>query len=260
MFFAQRTLVLLIAMFSTIAAVAQARPTMGMVYGSVDRDAITYACSPVTAREITCEFVQTSVRPKAVPEDLEKVLGQARQQFAQERAPSIGDCKMYSELRDVLHGKRPPPNGKPVSLSATERADTLKMLAPMIAYCDSPTLERFLDIVRTTHDKDRRTCRVSSNAFTQRFRAVQEGGRVSWSVVSEATGECGVVQLSRFEVDEEQAGATFWRYVARKAITNPAGKTLFGASCAGLDERPYAYTWRAKEHRALCEFIEFSPL
>ena len=137
--------------------------------------------------------------------------------------------------------------------------DPFRALATM---CDHPTEENYLKIAKVEHDKDVRTCRVSSNPFTQEFVWVSDfGNGGAWVVSSQPDGPCGVVQLSRFEKDKSDTSSLFWRYVARKAATNPSGTVLPGLSCSAVDQGEYVYDWRnTRSDHLQCEFIDFSPL
>ncbi|MBY5400963.1 hypothetical protein HFO90_03970 [Rhizobium leguminosarum] len=128
--------------------------------------------------------------------------------------------------------------------------------------CDHPTEENFLKITRADHAKDLRTCQVSSNPFTQEFVWVSDfadGG--AWVVSSQPEGPCGVVQLSRIEKDKSDTSGLFWRYIARKATTNPSGTVLPGMSCSAIDQGEYVYDWKkTRSDHMQCEFVEFSPI
>ena len=68
------------------------------------------------------------------------------------------------------------------------------------------------------------------------------------------------MNVSRFEQDET-SGSTglFWRYYAKKVITNPRGEVWPGLSCSGLDQREYLYDWRSKDAYMGCNYIKFGP-
>lgn len=165
----------------------------------------------------------------------------------------------------ILEGKKAAPKPEGLALmTPIDRADALRFAQAFAAYCDKPTEESFLAIVRLGQDKDRRTCSVSSNSFAQSFRlAPQSNSRPVWVAQGNPEGVCGTVQLSRFESEEIAIGSSKflnWKYVARKAVTNPSGEIFPGTKCSGLDETPYTYDWRSKEHQMSCDYIQFSPL
>jgi hypothetical protein len=134
--------------------------------------------------------------------------------------------------------------------------DTLRALAGM---CDHPSEQNYLKITRAEHDKDLRTCQVSSNPFTQEFVWVSDfGNGGAWVVSSQPEGPCGVVQLSRFEKDRSDPSGLFWQYIARKAATNPSGTVLPGLSCSAVDQDEYVYDWKkTRSDHLKCEFVEF---
>jgi hypothetical protein len=82
----------------------------------------------------------------------------------------------------------------------------------------------------------------------------------AWVVSAQPEGPCGIVQLSRFEMDKEYK-SLFWRYVARKTATNPTGTLMPGFSCSAVDQGEYVYDWKKTRSDYLqCEFVEFSPI
>lgn len=103
---------------------------------------------------------------------------------------------------------------------------------------------------------------MSVNHYRQTFRFLGSGSTLgSWVVESTPQGPCGTVQLDRFEAEDVGTGSKkirFWKYIARKAITNPNGQLALGGSCSGFDENSYAYDWRAKTHQQTCDYVEFS--
>lgn len=249
----------------TVPAWAQSAPSLGLLYNTRENHSLTYFCEAVRAGQMNCEFVQTAVRFKATYSELPTALDKARKQFASEKPPSSQECASYREILAVLEGKKaaPKPEGV-VAMSQIEKSDGQRIAKALSDYCDKPTEEAFLSVVRVGHDKDRRTCSVSSNSYKQSFRLVSEpAGRSVWVTQSTPDGPCGLVQLSRFEPEETKIGNTSftnWIYVARKAITNPSAELFPGAKCSGLDETPYTYDWRSKEHQMSCDYIQFSPL
>jgi len=120
------------------------------------------------------------------------------------------------------------------------------------------------------HDKEVRTCQVSSNVFTQTFKYVQDytSNSGAWVVQSQPEGPCGIVQLSRFEPVITKIGDTNytnWNYIAKKAITNPKGQAFLELKCSNLDQNEYVYDWQSSTqeddlYRLGCDYIEFSPI
>jgi hypothetical protein len=246
-------------------AAAQEAPRLGLLYNQVERYSIIFRCSPIQSGAISCDFVQTGVRPKATYGDLPAALSSASKEFAQRDVMSKDDCGMTAMLVGILEGKLQPPKADALdSMSPVMKRDMLAVAQASKRLCDNKTEANYLEVIRLTQDRDRRTCQVSSLSFTQRFLpAPDSAGAVVWLAQSKPEGACGVVQLSRFELERVSIGRTSfpnWRYTARKAITNPTREFVPGARCNGLDEQPYLYDWRAKEHQLSCDYIEFSPI
>jgi len=226
---------------------------------------MVYRCEPQGADQLVCDFEQSAVRLKAKIAELPAAIEAARKQFRDEKPPSEKECTMYRDIDAVMNGQRPAP--KPEALKAmtsVEKADFKLAATAYLNYCSKPSEDNYLDLVRIDHEKKRRTCLVSVHAFQQSFKLVRGGSnQATWVTQGQPEGPCGVVQLSRFEPEEIAIGKskyTNWKYIARKAISNPTGELVPGAKCSGLDESTYTYDWRAKEHQQTCDYIEFSPL
>jgi hypothetical protein len=166
-------------------------------------------------------------------------------------------------MHDAAVLGRPPPGADLQKFSEAtarmqvgQKADLTKMIGAMRDLCRTPTEAKFLEINRLTHERETRTCLVSSNSYKQRFRRVDGVG--PWVVVDRPSGSCGVVNVSRFERDARESGATFWKYFAKKVITNPRGEAMPRLPCTKLDEREYIYDWRSEEHFMRCDYIDLS--
>ncbi|WP_246786941.1 hypothetical protein [Rhizobium leguminosarum] len=258
-------------------------PTTGMHHNQQEESSLTYTCTLQQGQQrLRCEFIQTAVRKKAKAADFEQKLDEARKKYpdALKEFTDPEGCNIVGAWLDMATGQisidavlaRNPgiatdaAKFKEGMLRLQEDAitnpsvlDTFRALAGM---CDHPTEENFLKITKADHDKDLRTCQVSSNPFAQEFVWVSDfGNGGAWVVSSQPEGPCGVVQLSRFEKDQSDASGLFWRYIARKAATNPSGTVLPGLSCSALDQGEYVYDWKkTRSDHMQCEFVEFSPI
>ena len=258
-----RALAALALSFATATAWAQSAPTVGLLYNTQENHSLAYRCESVRAGHLECEFVHTAVRYKSTTADLPGVLENARKGFVAEKPPPE-DCKPYRDALAMFEGKKTAPSSSGIdAMSPVQKADGQRFAKALVGYCDRPSLESYLSIVRIEHDKDCRTCLVSSKAFKQSFNLLsKDSGRTVWITQGSPEGICGIVQLSRFESEETNIGSstfTPWVYIARKAITNPSAVFLPGTKCGALDERPYTYDWRSKEHQMSCDYIQFSP-
>jgi hypothetical protein len=165
---------------------------------------------------------------------------------------------------EILEGrKKAPKEDGWKEFTEMQKKDYLIITKALLEFCKSKTEQNFLNVIRLGHEKDTRTCKVSSQPFKQRFRFVSDdiSGAGSWVTEGAPEGPCGFVQLSRFEPDlQRDFKRAFWKYIARKAVTNPQGSFFPGTSCKGFDEGEYLYDWKAKERFLGCDYIEFSPL
>ena len=245
---------------------AQEAPRIGIVYNLSEMHSLTYKCASASSGAVICEFVQTSIRPKATFADLPAALERARSDFAKGPIFNTEDCKLNQTLANILGGKeKPPKEGAMEKLTSVQRRDMLALTQSVFRVCSARSAENYIDLVRLGQDRDRRTCKVSGLSFTQTFRIAPDSrpGTTVWLAEGKPDGPCGIVQLSRFESEQTMIGTTLftnWRFIARKAITNPSGELFPGTSCSGFDEKPYTYDWRAQEHQLTCDYIEFSPI
>ena len=74
-------------------------------------------------------------------------------------------------MLDVLEGRKPAPKNQ-VELDRkpdVERRDNIRAIRALLSVCDGPTEEKFLNMARLVHERDVRTCIVSSRSFRQSF-------------------------------------------------------------------------------------------
>ena len=237
-------------------------PTVGLLYNTKETSSLTYSCEQDQDRSLECEFIQTAVRKKAKPEHLDSKLKQGRDEFRGGVDISTDECKTNNEMVEVLEGRKKTPKEKGwKEITEMQKEDFLLTIKALSEFCQARTEENYLKFVHLIYGKDTRTCRVSSNPYKQKFKFVQNfnSGAGSWVTLGTPEGPCGIVQLSRFE-SERMKDSKFvsWKYIARKAITNPKGFTSPGMLCKDLDESEYLYDWASKEHSPGCDYIEFS--
>lgn len=238
-------------------------PNIGLLYNTKEAHSMVYRCQQNRGNTLDCEFTQTAVRKKAEPEELNSKLKQAREEFRAGVKYSADECKTFGQVLDVLEGRKRPPKEEGFrQLTEMEKKDAVESGRAFLAFCRLKTEESYLNIVRRGHAKDVRTCLVSSHSFKQSFQFVQDSisGTGSWVTRGGPVDACGIVELSRFEPERlKDFEFVFWKYIARKAVTNPQGFFAPGVSCKKLDEGEYVYDWRSKEHSLGCDYIEFSP-
>lgn len=268
-------------LFFGLVAKADDKPNIGLLYNTKENSSLTYTCVQSEA-VLKCEFVQVNVRKKANLEDLSKKLVEAKKQFpsALKDLSSENICAPMSIVLSVLEGKQAPEKAaenapKDVisdkqkfiremrEMNETKKQETITYLKALNDFCSTRSEESFLRMTQVEHEKDMRTCAISTNSFKQNFRWLQDSGSGAgaWVVESKPEGPCGIVQLSRFEKSNSINKIVLWNYIAKKAITNPKGSLLPNISCSQLDQDEYIYSWKAdRDYRLGCEYIEFSPL
>lgn len=276
--------------FTNIASAQSEAPATGMLYNTKEASLLTYDCKKLESGKLKCDFIQTSVRKKSKPEDIEKKIQEAKKQFpdALKEVSSEEICNQNLPFVDVLTGAKMPEevaesaSKESISnkeefiqgvkdMSQAQKDELLKTFSALQAFCKDKTEKSFLELTKLSHDKDSRTCIISAGySFSQTFTYVEDGlsNAGAWVVEGKPEGPCGAVQLSRFIPEKsslKDSDLIFWKYIAKKAITNTNG-TFFGDfKCSQADENEYLYDWKtsAKTDRLYhlgCEFIEFSPL
>ena len=162
----------------------------------------------------------------------------------------------------MLQGRKKAPNKETQdnlkNISDLENKDLVKFVDAVTTACNAKTEESYLNVNRVLFDRDARTCAVSSYTYKQSFRLVLDdvSGARSWVAKGEPSGPCGIVQLSRFEPEKlENLKSIYWKYIAKKAVTNKQGFLMPGMACTKLDEDEYIFDWRSKEHALGCDYI-----
>lgn len=269
--------------FVASTACAENAPTFGTVYNQREDSSLTYTCTPQGAQRLRCDFIQTSITKKAKPEDLEKRLADARKAYPNV-VKDLADterCKMLGAILNISTGKAPIdtvidqyPNlatdrdefskdMRQFRDNAKSNPDLLDVSRAVVDLCNGPSEDGYLKLTRAIYAKDLRTCNVWSRPFTQEFVWVSDYGKGgAWVVSAPPDGPCGLVQLSRFENENYQTDTAglHWRYVARRAVTNPSGTYLPGFSCSAFDQSEFVYDWKqTRSDYMQCEFVKFSP-
>lgn len=183
-------------------------PSTGMVYNTIDAASLVHRCKLTDKLSMDCEFTQTRIRRKLSVDDATEKLAKAKAQFISKPEPVSQEvCAHIETTLMVLQGKKAAPDMEELSkMSGREKADALVIANQWVSFCRDPSFDNFLKLVSTGIEKDKRTCLVSSNTFSQQFRRSDEN---TWTVISQPQGLCGVVELSRFEVDKVRTAPNF---------------------------------------------------
>lgn len=252
-----------ISLLCAARALADEAPSSGIVYNKKETNSLVYFCEKGRDNSIDCEFTQTRVRKEAKAEDLKARLDEARKAFSTSNELTPESCKEQKDFVEVLQAPNKEQQDYLKNISDMEKKDVLKIMDAITTACNSKTEESYLNVVRVGFDKDTRTCVVSSNTYKQSFRLVLDhiSGARSWVAKGDPSGACGIVQLSRFEPEKlKDSKLIFWKYIAKKAVTNRQGLFMPGMACKDLDEDEHIFDWRSKEHVLGCDYIKFSPL
>ncbi len=222
----------------TSSAFAGELPSSGIVFNTIEASSLVYFCKKSQDNSLDCEFTQTKVRKKAKAEDLKSYLDKYLKIFRswdkKDRSPSGDDISLVKDFYEELQGRKKAPNKEMQdyikNLSELEKKDLLKSADAVLALYNNLTEENFLNTKRVDHDKETRTCIASSNPYKQSFRLVLDdvSGARSWVANGEPAGPCGIVQLSRFELDKLD-----WNYIAKRVVTNRQKVFLCQESHAG---------------------------
>lgn len=239
---------------------AEGFPRSGSVQNIKEVRSLSFKCRKLDTETIECDFLQSGVRPQAESVDLQDKLSAARKEYrAGVKPPSKDECSLYQTMVDTLEGRLKPPRPEGLSeLSPVAKKDALAIAKAGSFYCEKPSEDNYLRLIRLAHEKETRTCLVHSTSYTGQFQLMRDTG--VWVSASEPEGRCGIVYLERFEPETTSDEFTFWNYVIRKNITNPKGTYIPGVGCSELDESEQQFVWRNDGRALSCDYIKFSPL
>jgi hypothetical protein len=235
-------------------------PTAGIAYNTKETNSIVFRCNQTKASTIDCEFNQTRVLPALKSEQSIKNLSIAREEFKKGTTIEKEECDRFQQILDIIDGKETEKTSNaPELLHQFKNKDDISFLKAGLIFCKKPTEENFIEMTRIIDSKKTRTCLASSNTFKQSYILMRDTG--AWIAQSKPTGDCGIVDLSRFDPDKSLgSNFTAWNFIAKKAITNPNGTLLLGQPCSGLDEEEYLFSWQNRTWPMQCDYVEFSPL
>lgn len=264
---------------------AQDYPTTGLLYGTKETDSIVHFCKKLEDGTLECQLTQTRVSKKAKKLSYEELRARAEKEFDDVKKDISEDkaCGSFGLFVKALEGEISLEEAAEEGMksgvitdkqafikgmedfSDRQKQANLNSTKTLVSFCKNPTLDNYVEVISAGNERDASTCKVGPNTYEQRFKYVQDysSGAGAWVVISEPTGPCGIINLSRFEKEVSKLGDsefTHWNYVAKKAVTNPKGEVMGPEfSCSDLDEEEYPYSWKSKEHYLGCEIIEFSP-
>lgn len=255
---------LLIAWLFSVASVAYAQDYPAgthLFYGTTDNDSLLVRCDPPVNGSIQCKFVQTMVSRRSEWKDFEAELpGAIDKLLGEKNAESCGNIAEFAKA--IRDGTIPPGvtdlekyKAGMAKTTPEQKQDLLKMLDSFAAYCAKPNKTTAETMLRQMHDKESRTCQVSSNTYEQTFRKSDVGD--AWLSNEGPTGDCGVIVISKLE--RSKGEYKMWVYRTQKVVTMKEERSLGLVSCAKLDEQEYFFDWMSDEKFLRCDYIKFGP-
>ena len=243
-------------------------PGLGMLFHTKEASSLQHDCK-VDSSQLVCGFTQTSVRHKLNPNKFEEKIKEARNKFRKNQTgfddkACASAIEYHNKFGKALRTGIAPERMKGLdrkafikglaSMSKTQKLNVISMLNAGVKYCGTKMEKYFLEFTRINLEKDMHTCSVSPNTYSQRFKFFPDTG--NWVVTQDGpTGACGIVNVSRFQPEKTKYGV-FWKYFAKKVVTNKSGNTIL-LKCSDLDEEEYEYDWRSREIELGCEYITF---
>lgn len=245
------------------------QPTSGFLWGQDQTDHIEYECDEIGVDKIRCDFLQTIVRKNISDED------SYQSQVEECITTSLGANPSYDpkiclmmEAGIMVFDEKITPREFADALEIEDLQPVLEMFnnesrrataeyrfrqgQPLM--CAEEITEQFcVDMIGQQRQSDAETCKINTNRFSQTFVRVGDTGTGVFSVEAPPTGPCGIINVSRFELDYMDR----WNYTSQKVITNPNAVSAFG-SCSDLDEGVYNYSWRPEDGVVKnCKLVKF---
>jgi hypothetical protein len=273
---AKRGAALILFSVLTGANASEDHPKSGIAYNVKESSALHYSCE-LDGSDLYCKMNQTSVRRKYSDSEREKkradlnsvMLTEEREGKTQERCRTMEE--MNRNIDELLkpQNKLTPLQARSYQLGGTGREQFKSYYSEWSQYCKRQNTTTRANLINKFLDVDFNTCTISSNSWNEVFMRAPGplGGNFNeapiWIRKSQGPeGACGVIQANRWEADTkayDYPKFKFWNYAAKKLISNPSGKGLFGFECKNLDEAEYVYDWKKQPIPFSCQYLEFSP-
>jgi hypothetical protein len=255
------TVCLFVGVQAPIAAAQDIPPTRGTLVGANDGDLLDFECTEISTERLSCSFVQVFLRPKSTYEDFQDSL-KTVPDIIQEVNAGSEFCRFVIAQDKLLSGQtiEDPVLREQIEIAIKETAlarlkdqrsiekyETVDIAT--LALCKSPSTETARKFLEASHDAGADICEPTFNRYVQPYVRVSAG---LWVVESTPTGECGVINTSRFIADPKYP--FLWSFEASKVVSNKAGQSII--PCSELDERPQPYRWNHGPVLKNCTFID----
>ena len=246
---------LVLVFFFLCGAQANGQPVSGTLIGEKDTDILYYECGPVQNGRISCDFVQILLQKKSTDADWAETVSSLKDMLADKDAGQL--CETFLPISDFLRtGKMAPmPGARASDIEAlqdqiTGDLDYFRAVATAgTVFCQERTEEHLKALFYLFHQRGSETCTPLVNRFSQTFVQVSD---LLWAVESSPSGECGVVDTSRFSTSGD--ATSLWDYISSKVVLNKNGN--INGLCSSLDETEQPYKLNLKPKKKGCQFIE----
>jgi hypothetical protein len=233
--------------------VAADYPSRGLVSNS--SGSIQYNCSLKSglADEMSCQMVKVSIRRGADPYEPQAAIDSFVK--STKDAKPKDNCEVYSRFVEQFRAFKPADwNSKQFEVNEQQKQDEIRHWQALFNQCKSPSVANATEVVRAVHDKDLRTCTISTHVSSLTFRRV---GNDTW-IANAGPADydpCGSVEMSRFEKSKLSI-SDGWAYTIRTTVANPNGESIGEESCKAF-EAEYSYEPLGIDHYARCDYIKF---
>lgn len=242
-----------------------AYPTVGLLHHTTEGSSLQYSCA-LKGKLLECEMSQTFVRRDLKDQDIPKRGAALMTEILKQPLTKV-DCKSIMDTGDEFTNRLKDPSSIPAEykqefdlMSQAQKDSTLEYLRLVAEVCKTNSFGAKQALRDHLVNDEAGSCKVGTNSWKETFRHQFAASGSVWLSSGEPNGECGVVQLNRFEMAKDAGSVPFWNYIARKAITNPTAEMPLFGKCTGLDEGTYIYSWKSRDHFLSCKKIKFSVL
>lgn len=214
-----------------------------------------YECSLVDfENEMICQMVKVSIRRMEEPKDPTQALEHTLK-YSKDQKPR-DNCEFFSQFADKFRNYKPLHwNSMQVELNEQRKQDEIRNWTAQYNDCIKPSAATATEKVRAHHHTRLRTCRISSQYSSLKFKRIEKDTWVA-NAGPAYYDQCGSVEMSRFEKSKLPL-ADGWSYVVRTTVANPNGVVhTTGESCRAF-ETEYTYEAAGIDHYARCDYIKF---
>lgn len=257
-----RAAALATALLGPVPSFANELPGFSILRGSSGGGIIEHVCTLRTDGKLDCSFVQVLLTNQRDDDMLAESLRQIPDLLAD--PSTIAGYAAMCPLVDAYQAMRASGDigdeARGAGLDAEQLVAALladpagvdALMDVLMPFCQEQNEQTLGVFMRYLADRTAMTCEVFIHRYDQTFVRVSPD---LWVVESSPTGDCGIVNTSRFARDRHDDWS-FWNYISSKVVTNKAGLQFGVVECSKLDEATYEYRWDAPTKRIDCVYLE----